>query len=141
MSWNFNQGDYVERSFEPIPAGVHRVRIESCEPKTSQTGKEMFKVTLAVSNYTGKLFYNLVFLPEKPKVTNQNLGTIFASFDFQSMNPNDWVGKVGACSVKHEEYNGKTNAVVGYFMKKSLQENLPAWVEKASKTDKDPIPF
>ena len=31
ISWNFNESDYQEMSFAPIPAGDHRVRIANVE--------------------------------------------------------------------------------------------------------------
>ena len=40
-----------------------------------------------------------------------------------------WVGKVGAGKVKHEDYNGNTNAKVAYFISKDRQDRLPAWQE------------
>ena len=45
------------------------------------------------------------------------------------MSTGSWVGKIGACKVKHEEYNGEPSAKVSYFLRKKDQDALPAWQE------------
>lgn len=129
MGWNYQRDEST--GFKPIPEGEHRIRIKSAEKAVAKTGKDMLSLTFEVSGYNSKLFHNIVFLPDRPEITNRNLTQFFDSFkdipegDFNTAN---WVGKVGACRVKHEEYNG-TKATVQWFIHKDKQGNLPAWKE------------
>ena len=131
VNWNFNAADYVEPSFKPIPIGDHRVRIASAEEQTSSSGKQMIKLVLEVSGYSSTIWHFLVFLPENQKLTNQKLGELWNSFGIPQGNFNlqQWVGKVGAAKVKHEDYNGESNAKIAYFINKDRQDKLPAWQE------------
>ena len=47
-------------SFEPIPVGPRRLRIEAAEEATSKSGNEMIKVTFTASGHSGKLFHYFV---------------------------------------------------------------------------------
>lgn len=134
INWNFNSNDYQEQSFKPIPVGDYRVRISHVETGETSTGKQMIKMTLDVSGHNGKIFHNLVLNPENQKLTNQKLGELFDSFGIQQGNFNlsTWIGKVGAAKVKHEEYNGNTNAKINYFIAKYKQDKMPAWVEPSN---------
>ena len=131
VNWNFNAADYEETSFKPIPVGDHRVRIASVEEKTSGNGNQMIVLTLDVSGYNSKIWHNITLLTSNPKLTNQKLGELWNSFGIQqgNFNLNSWIGKVGAAKVKHEEYNGESNAKVSYFINKNKQDKLPAWQE------------
>jgi len=137
IGWKFDANQYdPNKSFELIPVGDHRVRIETVEEQISKnTGYEMFKLTLSASGYGSKLFHYVVFMPDRPEITNQNLGTIFDSFGIQQGNMNiyEWQGKVGAARVKHEQYDGKPQAKIAYFLLRSKQGDLPPWQEKGDK--------
>ena len=131
INWTYNAKDYEENSFPIIPVGDHRVRIESAEEMTSKTGRDMIKLTLAVSGAHGKLFHYVVFMEENRQLTNANLGAIFDSF---GITPGDmdilgWRNRVGAARVKHELYEGKPQARISFFIEKSKQGNLPPWTE------------
>ena len=152
VNWNFNAADYEEQSFKPIPVGDHRVRIQSAEEQTSNSGRQMIKLVLEVSGYNSTVWHFIVFMPENQKLTNQKLGEIFNSFGIQQGNFNlqQWVGKVGAAKIKHEEYNGESSAKVAYFINKDRQDKLPAWKETTSSSvasvfvpvdDSDDLPF
>jgi hypothetical protein len=134
MAWNYNAKDYNSNSFELIPEGKYRVRIEKTEEKQSRTGKDMIKLELKVSGHFARLFHYVVLDPTNPQMTNQRLGEFFNSFDITpgDMNCYRWIGKVGAAKVRHGEYNGETQASVSYFMPRSKQEELPPWQERAS---------
>ena len=131
IDWNFNSSDYEEQSFKPIPVGDHRVRIASAEEQTSGNGRQMIKLVLDVSGYSSTIWHYIVFLPDNQKLTNQKLGELWNSFGIPQGNFNlqQWVGKVGAAKVKHEEYQGEPNAKIAYFINKDRQDNLPAWKE------------
>lgn len=134
INFQYNASEYEEKSFQLIPEGEHRVRISEVVEATSQTGKQMLKLTLDVSGYSSSLWYYLVFDPANSKMTNQKIGDLFASFGITNPNINayqGWVGKIGACRVKHEDYKGDKQAYVWYFTNKKSQEKLPAWKEPA----------
>ena len=131
INWNYNMADYEETSFKPIPVGEHRMRIAAAEEQTSGNGRQMIKLVLEVSGYNSTIWHYIVFMPENQKLTNQKLGEFWNSFGIAQGNFNlqSWIGKVGAGKVKHEEYNGESNAKVAYFISKSKQDKLPAWQE------------
>lgn len=129
MAWNYQR---EERQFDVIPEGAHRIRIESAEKVQSKSGRDMLAFQFAVSGSTQTLYHYIVFLQDRPEITNRQLTQFFDSFkgikdgDFDTRN---WIGQVGACVVKHEEYNGQTQARVHYFISGKKQDELPAWQE------------
>ena len=128
MAWIFNPNDYEEKDFSPIPAGEHRVRIEDVAFKTFKSGNDGYEITLEVSGYNGKLWHYLVLKQDDPKKTNQSIGSFFDSFgitDYDLSHFRNWIGKVGAVRVKHEDYNGTTSAKVAYCISRAKQEKLP----------------
>ena len=129
-NWTFNAEDYSESDFSIIPAGDHRVRIMDVEEKVSKSGNEMYEITLAVNGHNSKLWFYLVLDKADPKKTNQRIGDFFNSFgiaDRSMGSGKQWVGKVGAVRVKHEEYNGNMSAKVAYVLSRKNQEKLEAW--------------
>ena len=134
IDWNFNSNDYEEQSFKPIPVGDHRVRIESAEEQTSNSGRPMIKVVLEVSGHNSTIWHFIVFMTDNQKLTNQKLGEFWNSFGISQGNfdLNSWVGKVGAAKVKHEDYNGEPTAKIAYFINRDRQEKLPAWKEPSN---------
>lgn len=133
MAWSYSR---TESNFPLIPEGRHRVRIRDAQKTQSKSGKDMIKITLDVSGQSASLFHYIVFLEEHPEITNRNLTQFFDSFpDIQEgqFNTNTWVGCVGACTVKHEVYNGDMTARVGYFIKADKQKDLPPWQEPKGK--------
>lgn len=133
MAWTYNR---EESDFKPIPEGRHRIRINSVEKVTAKTGREMLAFKFDVSGYPSMIFHNIVFMEDRPEMTNRLLTAFFDAFpgipdgDF---NLNNWVGKVGAAQVKHEEYNGNTNAKIHYFLRADKQDVLPPWKEPERK--------
>lgn len=135
MEWNFNADQYEEKDFSVLPVGDYRVRIKEVERSISKnSGNEMVKLTLNVSGSNSLLWNYIVFMKDDPKKTNQLLGAFFNSFGMTAdMNEQNWIGKVGAARVKHEEYNGEMQAKMAYFLTRKKQETMPAWVEPSSK--------
>lgn len=131
LNWNFNAEEVEERSFEVIPIGRYRVRIESAEECKSQKGNDMIKAVLQVSGHASRLFHYIVFMPDNTQLTNTKLAEFWDSFGIQpgNLNVDTWAGKVGACKVKHEQYKDEPSAKVSYFIKKADQDKLPAWEE------------
>ena len=129
MAWNYQR---EETQFAPLPEGKYRIRIKSVEKALSQKGNDMLVFQFDVSGSNKVLFYYLVFLNDKPEITNGKLTQFFDSFkdikdgDFNILN---WVGKVGACMVKHEDYQGEPRERISYFIKADKQGSLPPWQE------------
>ena len=135
ISFSYNASEYEERSFQTIPEGDHRIRVNEVTEQMSQTGKQMLKFVFDVSGYSSKLFYYLVFDPNNSKMTNQKVGEIFKSFGITNPDINaypKYVGRVGAARVRHRMYQGEPRAEVWYFIAQSKQNTLPAWKEPAT---------
>lgn len=130
MSWTYERNEST--GFKPIPEGKYRIRIKSAEKAVSSKGNDMLALQFEVSGQKRILYHYIVFLADRPEITNRNLTQFFDSFkdipdgDFNTAN---WIGKVGACTIKHEEYNGDTKEKLGTFIKSEKQADLPAWVE------------
>lgn len=122
MQWKFER---VEQKFDEIPVGEHRIRIANAEKAISKNGNDMLALKFDVSGYTSKLYHYIVFLPENPEITNRNLTQLFDSFGIEDDNFNlaSWIGKVGGCMTKEDEYGTK----IRYFLSKKKQETLPPW--------------
>lgn len=127
----FESFSYVsedERGFKPLPVGDFRIRVAEAEKMQSKTGKDMLRLVFDVSNSKAKLFHYIV----DGEYFNRNISAFFDAFPQIKMgdfNVAGWVGKVGACHTKHEEYNGNINSKVAYFIPASKQGNLPVWVD------------
>ena len=129
-NWTFDASLYEEQDFSIIPAGDHRVRITDVEEKTFKSGNDGYEITLAVNGYNSKLWFYLVLDQNDVKKTTQRTGDFFNSFGIveHSMGSGkQWIGKVGAVRVKHEEYNGNTTAKVNYVINRKNQDKLEPW--------------
>ena len=127
-NWTFDANQYEEQDFSIIPAGDHRVRIADVEEKVSKSGNEMYEITFEVSGHNSKLWFYLVLDQSDPKKTNQRIGDFFNSFGITTHalgSGKQWIGKVGAVRVKHEEYNGNMSAKVAFVLNRKNQEKLP----------------
>lgn len=127
MEWNFQR---EEQQFEVVPEGKHRIRVRSAEKVVSRSGNDMLALQFDVSGSSQVLYHYIVFLPDKPQITNRNLTQFFDSFKDIPLGDfvlSHWVGKVGACEVKHEEYNGNPTARIKYFIAADKQSDLPPW--------------
>ena len=130
MAWDYQREE--GKSFTPVPKGPHRIRIKSAEKSVSKSGNDMLALQFEVSGYNSTLYHYIVFMPDRPEITNRNLTAFFDAFkDIPDgeFDTSKWIGKVGACQVKHEEYNGNMNAKIHYFISADKQGNLPAWKE------------
>lgn len=129
-TWNFDPSMYEEQDFQIIPVGDHRVRIFDVAERTFNSGNEGYEITLSVNGYNSKLWFYLVLDRNDPKKTNQRIGDFFNSFgivDHSLGNGRQWIGKVGAVRVKHEEYNGNMSAKVAYVINRKKQDKLEPW--------------
>lgn len=136
MMWQYQREESTsERTV--IPEGEHRIRIKSADKAVSKSGNDMLKLTFEVSGYNSLLFHYIVFMPDRPEITNRMLTQFFDSFkDIPEgeFDTSKWIGKVGAAKVKHEEYNGNKSAKIHYFIRANKQNELPAWREPTNNT-------
>lgn len=133
MAWSYQR---EEREFEQIPEGRYRIRIKSADKAISKSGNDMLVLQFEVSGQNQILYHYIVFLDDRPEITNRMLTQFFDSFagiaegDF---NMGNWIGKVGACQVKHDDsYDGKPRAKIQYFLNASQAKELPMWVEPSN---------
>lgn len=124
--WNYNR---TEGEFKQIPEGRYRVRVKSAEKAVSKSGNDMLVLQFEVSGYAQILYHYIVFLADRPEVTNRMLTQFFDSFkdikegDFNMQN---WIGKIGGAQVKHDD---EGRAKIHYFLREKQVEELPAWKE------------
>ena len=139
MAWEYQR---EEQSFEVLPEGKYRIRIKSAEKAVSKSGNDMLALQFDVSDHSQILYHYITFMKDRPEITNRMLTQFFDSFkDIKDgdFNMTNWIGKVGACNVKHEEYNGNPSAKISYFIKADKQDDLPPWKEPkgSASTDSD----
>ena len=103
MAWNFQR---TEQTFQQIPAGDHRVVIDSAEQAVSKSGNDMLVIKLRVSGYSSMLWHYIVFMDDRPEITNQKLTQFFDSF-----------------GIADDQGYSK----VAWFIHKNKQDNLPPW--------------
>lgn len=123
--WDFKREEVQQ--FEEIPAGDHRVIIESAEMAVSKaSGNDMLVIKVRVSGYPSCLWSYIAFLEDRPEITNRMLTSLFDSFGIEDGNFNlaSYVGKAGACRVKHD---AEGRAKISYFIHKDKQGSLPPW--------------
>lgn len=132
MAWEFKR---EEQQFQVLPEGNYRIRVKEADKAISKNGNDMLVLQFEVSGTTRILYHYIVFLNDRPEITNRMLTQFFDSFagipegDFNMAN---WIGKVGACHIKHDEYQGQTRERISYFIKAEKQADLPAWQEPAN---------
>ncbi len=134
MAWDFKREE--NNSFNTnVPEGKHRIRVKSAEKAVSKSGNDMLVLQFDISGYNTILYHYITFMNDKPEITNRMLTAFFDAFkdiDEGDFDMSHWIGKVGACTVKHEEYNGNVNAKLGYFIRADKQGDLPAWKEPSN---------
>lgn len=126
MAWEYKR---EENEFRQLPEGRYRIRVRSAEKAISKNGNDMLVLQFEVSGSNQILYHYIVFMDDRPEVTNRMLTQFFDAFkdipdgDF---NLNNWVGKVGACQVKHDDAD---RAKLHYFLRGRQADELPPWKE------------
>lgn len=138
MAWEYQR---EEQQFDVLPEGKYRIRVKEADKGISKAGNDMLVLQFEVSGKKSILFHYITFMCDHPEITNRMLTQFFDSFPGISEGDFDmkkWIGKVGACMVKHDEYNGNTTAKISYFIKADKQDDLPPWREPDGRpVDKD----
>lgn len=142
MDWNYTP----EESSTPIPEGRYQVCIEDVEKTQSKAGNDMLKIKLIVGGTNNRRIWNhIVFLPDRPEITNRMLTQFFDAFgiDRGNFNLSEYVGKIGGCQIKHDE-SGR--AQVHYFLTRSAMEKLAPYdgefvPSAAEAQQEDDLPF
>lgn len=138
MAWSYKREE--SRNFTPLAEGDYRIRVRSADKATSKNGRDMLALQFDVSGSNQILYHYIVFLDDQPEITNRMLTQFFDSFsdipegDFNMQN---WIGKVGACKVRHEEYNGNMTAKIHYFISGKRKDALPPWKEMQETSGSD----
>ena len=134
FDWSYSR---EEQKFELPPEGDYRIRIKSAEKVVAGTGNTMIALQFEVSGSTTIVYHKIVFLRDRPEITNRNLTKFFDSFggiQEGKFNLSSWVGQVGAAHLKKDTYNDKDKLVVHYFIAKNKQDGLAPWVEPGNKS-------
>lgn len=131
-----------ESKFAEIPEGRYRVCIETAEMATSKAGNEMLKMRLIISGTNNRrLYHHIVFLPDRPEITNRMLTQFFDAFEIErgDFSIAGYVGRMGGAQVKHDE---EGRARIQYFLAPSVTAKLPPYdgdIPTTATTDN--IPF
>ena len=133
---HYNPDDFKDNSYELIPEGNYRVRIDKVEETvTHSSNKDMLKLTLSVSGYNSKLWGYIVLDDTNEETilrTNRYLNSVFSSFGITShtMDTREWEGKTGGVKVRHkDDAQGVKRAEVAFFLYAREVDKLPAWQE------------
>ena len=126
MAWEYKR---EEGQFPQLPEGRYRIRIKSADKAISKRENDMLALQFEVSGSNQILYHYIVFMDDRPELTNRLLTQFFDSFpgipegDF---NMNNWIGKVGACQVKHDD-DGR--AKLHYFLSEKQADAVAPWKE------------
>ena len=129
-NWTFDPSQYSEKSFEVIPVGDYRARIEDVVEKTFNSGNEGYEITMAINGYNSRIWFYLVLDKSNVARTNQAIGDFFNSFGITGTGMGtgkQWIGHVGAVRVKHELYKGENRAKIAYCIARNRQDKLAPW--------------
>lgn len=122
MDWDDGiEAEVAAEEFPILPVGEYEFEVVDLEKTFSSKGNKMAKITLEI-NYNGhkyKVFDNIVLMSNmKWKIAQffECLGLKKKGTELKSMPWNQVAEKHGRVKIKHEEYNGKTNAKVDAYI-------------------------
>lgn len=127
VMWSYKREE--RQQFEQVPVGKHRIRIRSADKAVSKNGNDMLALQFEVSGMPNILYHYIVFLDDRPEITNRMLTQFFDAFpniaegDFDMRH---WIGKVGACVVSVDK-NDPERTRLSYFIRADKQAELPPW--------------
>ena len=144
MSFTVNYDDAFEGS-DLIPQGDYEVIVKKAEEKETKDGsKKYISIQLAVRNdidqkYKNKIIFESLF---KGKDTGKYQMKQFNTISKALKIPNgknygsldellgDWNNKPVLVRIKHEQYNGNTNARVGFYNESKFKDCNHVWLVK-----------
>lgn len=145
MSFSVNYDDVYEGN-DLIPVGNYEVIVKIAEEKDTKDGsKKYVNIQLAVRNdidqkYKNKIIFESLFKgKESGKYNMKQFNTISKALKI----PNgknysslfellaDWNNKTALVKIKHEEYNGNTNARVSFWNESKFQSCNHVWPVKS----------
>ena len=122
MDWDDGiEAEISTEEFAILPVGEYEFEVADLEKTYSKAGNKMAKITMDI-HYQGhkyKVFDNIVLMSNmKWKIAQffECLGLKKKGTELKSMPWNQVVEKHGRVKIKHEEYNGKTNAKVDSYI-------------------------
>lgn len=110
--------------FEPVPDGWYEVRVERAEETTASTGSPGVKVALIIEggDFDGRWIWDRIWFTPKSMAFSRDkleaIGITIPDGKFR-LNPSDLVGRRCAVRTKQEEYNGKLDAKVAAYDRRS----------------------
>lgn len=157
INWNelIEQSKESAQDFEPLPNDDYDVEVVGCEAQTSQGGKPMFSLQLAVVGgpYNNRRVWDrLVVSAENPNAMGfffRKCAALGLDQQFFASNPtpetiaNALVGKRARVKLGQREYNGRTSNEVKSYAKPSAEAAGPgpsAAVQAAPATGPAPAP-
>lgn len=135
--FSFNPDDYEDTSFEPLPAGKYRVRIDNVEQKTSKSGNPYWQLELAISGDNRKIWHNITFLKDNMQRTGETLKKFFNAFgitDYNLNNWHQWAGRTAGAKTKIRPAEGQyeARAEIHFFLSPEETAKLPDWQEPSN---------
>jgi len=122
--WQFKR---EETQFPQLAEGDYRIRVKSAEKAISSKGNDMLALQFEVNGSNQILYHYITFIDDKPEITNRMLTQFFDAFEAipeGDFNLHNWIGKAGACRVKHDD-SGR--AKISYFLSPAKAAELPPW--------------
>lgn len=126
------------------PIDDYTVKIMKGEEKISKTGKSMICLNAKIQHkdYHNELFEYIV----DDEYAQQKIFNICTALGIpvtkgMPVTPQLFVGKTGTVRIKHDQYNGETNARIHYWKKPAETHSSPASSSPASSVTPDDIPF
>ena len=144
MLIDFRKVSDEETTFELLNEGKHVLKVEKCEYKTSDSGKDFWAITYIDKDGT-KIWDNLFFTEKtlnRVKKCFSNLGLdVDGEFDYT---PDDIIGLYINAEIKMEEYvdkNGNKRQKNTIDLWRSEKYEKPTKKQETKKVADDEIPF
>ena len=119
----------MKKEFQPIPEGEYNLKITEVAPSLSKKGYPMVKVVFTVLDASGhgkRIFHYVTFMPPKDSegVTNKGAGmsvhflkVIGQPYEGKiKVDPFSWINSEVFAKVIVDEYEGKKNNKIKYFI-------------------------
>jgi hypothetical protein len=135
MFGNYDASKYdPQPGFELPPEGPHSLTVEAATQETSKAGNAMIKASFSVRGYNCRIFHYFVdneYIQKKLDQFFNAFGIAPGDFDLRG-----WIGRSGEAMVAHEEYNGKAQPRINYFV---LRDEGGAPARPTPRTDRQDV--